>query len=163
MIYLCIPLLITVHLFVEWVEKKVSCCIALTINLDLCARSHLNSVSCPIQCSRVESDTVIQEPERTSTLTRTRRSSARVSRGNRFVLASCYHQHHFFCITSHLTIYCNLVVKSRLFFSLSLCLCLSLCHTHTPTSTPPPHTLTLSFLVWITSSFMSKITREIDS
>lgn len=120
------------------------------MNIDLCAdMCHLKSVSFSIQCSRVESDTVIRHQERTSTSTRTQRSSAKVSQGNRFVLTCYHHQHIFFIIASQQINYCNLVVKSQFF---------RIAHTH-----KKKYLHNFSFFVCLTSFCMSKITREMDS
>lgn len=75
----------------------------------------LTLFSFSIQCSRVESGTVIQGQERTSTSPRTRRSSAKVSQGSRSVLTTCYSTT-FLLLLLHIRLgYCNLVVKSQFF------------------------------------------------
>lgn len=55
-------------------------------------------VSLTLQCSRVGSGTVIQQQERTCTSTRTQRSSAKASQGNRFVLTTA---RYFFLLLLH--------------------------------------------------------------
>lgn len=61
-----------------------SACVYLTIDWLSCLSSSFST----LQCSTVELDTVIQQQDRTSTSIRTRRSSAKVSQGSRFVLAT---------------------------------------------------------------------------
>lgn len=68
-------------------------------------------VSLTLQCSRVESDTVIQRRERTCTSTRTQRSSAKASRGNRSVLTTarffCFFKKNDYCYTVQQLLECS--------------------------------------------------------